>query len=185
MYHKFVDYLREHEQDKQILLVKALQTNDFDSALTLVEEIFDNTFATDKTLIRSIDLRTLVDIANEYFTIDVSPGIPSMNKTNARQIREYYLKEKMDERINNPNVNIIELREFFTTTQSLYIILPCELGLAVGRKYFNLNKADRELYAHFCNFLNFWNLGSAPEILQFVAVNDFDNALRVVNSIIY
>jgi hypothetical protein len=184
MYQRFINYLGKNEQEKLKILIKALDADDFDTALSVVEEIFDNTFNFDPTLIKPINLRTLVDIATEYNKLDNSPGIASMEKTEAARVRKLYLKDVIDDRINDPDINIIELREFFTNG-CLFISLPCEVGLAVGKRYFNLNKSDREMYARFCNFLGFWHLGSDAEILQYIAVNDFDNAFKVANAIVY
>jgi hypothetical protein len=185
MYQKFINYFCKSEQQKMQLLTAALADNDFDSALALVEKVFDNTFDSDSTLMRPSITRSLADIAQEYDKLDNSHDLDSMKKTKAADIRKLYLKDLLEKRINNPNINILDLRDFFTSRQNLFISLNCEFGLAIGKRYFNLNKTDRSMYGYFCMFLDFWNLGNVTELLQFVAVNDFDNALKVVNSIVY
>jgi hypothetical protein len=185
MYQEFISYLGNSTTKTQQLLL-AINNNDFHAAILLVEEIFDDTFNADQSLIKPIQLRSFVDIAKEYAKLYGSEGIASMTKTDAWNDRMNYLKEQIDLRINNSNINILELREFFTAKESLFIILNCELGLEIGKKYLAYNKYDREFYAYFCLFLNSWLFDSYEQlILQHIAANDFDNALKVVNSIVY
>ena len=76
------------------------------------------------------------------------------------------------------------MREFFSFDYTLGIVLYCDIGLAIAKRYLNANPTDREMYGYIFRFLSFWHLTDDLELyLQYVAINDFDNALKFVNAV--
>jgi len=180
MYHNFINHIDTTEQGVLRDLVKG---QNFDTALEVVENIFNNLFINTK-LIPPVKLRTLADLTWELCQINRGfVDVASMKKTKAYTIRCDYLEEQIIQRIIEPKINLFELREFFTFSEtSLYILMDCDFGLEVAKRYLNINSTDREFYGHVCNFMDFWNFEDAQRlILQYISVNDFDNALAVIN----
>ena len=179
MYHNFSKHIGNQQQD----LLHHVNDNDFEAALAVVEDIF-NALLVDPTSIKPIILRTIADIANELFELETSNNLIEMKKTSAYNIRCDYLEDQLKQRIANPHTNIIELREFFSLNDSYGIILDCDIGLEIAKRYFNANPRDREMYGYVFHFLRFWHLAEDETVLlQYVAVNDFDNALKVINAL--
>ena len=185
MYLDFIKDLGSYEQEKQKLILNYINAGDFDSALTTVEEIFNSTFV-DTTLIPPIKQRRLVDMLFEWWKLedDIDREFVSMKQTRACDMRCAYLIKRIDERIADKNINPLELREYFTDSRALYILSYYTIGLKLGQLYFNINPTDREAYGPFYQFLRFWGCVEEERlILKYIAVNDFDKALQVVNTL--
>jgi hypothetical protein len=181
MYHNFIKHVEAQKQD----LLHHINNNEYDAALTLVEKNFDTLFV-DSALIKPIEMRTVADIANELCELEYCDKLPEMKKTSARNNRYYFLMEQLKQRITSSRTNIVEFQEFFSLNPDACIILDCDIGLEIAKRYLNANPTDREMYGYIFLFLRFWHLlEDETVLLQFVAVNDFDNALKVVNSIVY
>jgi hypothetical protein len=182
MYHNFVKCVDAQKQDD---ILRHVNNNDFDAALTIVEGVFNALF-NDPTLVKPINMRTVADMAEELCELEYCDKLPEMEKTSARDNRYYYLMEQFRQRIIDPRTNIVELRDFFSLNPNASIILDCDIGLEIAKRYLNENPTDREMYCHILLFLRFWHLlEDETVLLQYIAVNDFDNALKVVNSIKY
>jgi hypothetical protein len=180
MYNNFINHI---DKTKQGVLRDLVKSKNFDAVLEMVENIFNNLFVSTK-LISPVKLRTLADLTWELCQINRGfVDVASMKKTKAYTIRCDYLEELIIQRIIEPKINLFELREFFTFSEiSLYILMDCDFGLEVAKRYLNINSTDREFYGHVCNFMDFWNFEDAQRlILQYISVNDFDNALAVIN----
>jgi hypothetical protein len=182
MYYDFVDYLDVSLQERE-LLRSLVDSQNFDAALEMVENIFNNIFVNTK-LISPVKLRTLADLTWEFCQIDHAfVDVDAMKKTKAYRIRCDYLMEQIIQRIIDPKINILELREFFTFDKtSLYILMDCDFGLEVAKRYLNINPTDRDIYGYVCHYLSFWNFKEVEVlILQYVAENNFDGALELIN----
>ena len=185
VYFDLIKKLGSYEQEKQALILNYINVENFDSALTTVEEIFNATFL-DTTLIPPIKQRHLADMLFERWKLedDIDREFVSMKKTKACDMRLEYLIKQIDERIADKNINPLELREYFTDPRSLYILLYHSTGLEIGQRYFNINPTDRDGYGYFCAFLGFWHwVEEELLILDYLAVNDFDKALQIVNTL--
>lgn len=155
MYSNFINYI---DKTKQGVLRDLVKSQNFDAALEVVENIFKNLFVNTK-LIPPVKLRTLADLTWELCQINRGfVDVASMKKTKAYTIRCDYLEEQIIQRIIESKINLFELREFFTFDKtSLYILMDCDFGLEVAKRYLNINPTDREFYGHVCNFMDFWN----------------------------
>ena len=179
MYHNFSIHIDTQKQD----FLQYINNNDFDRALAVVERIFNDLFV-NSDLTQPIKMRTIADIAKELFELDMKTNLTEMDKTSALSDRYYFLLEELRERITNPHTSIVELREYFSINDYYYIVLDCDLGLNIAKRYFNANPTDREMYGFFFHFLRFWNLAEDETVLlQFIAVNDFDKALKFINEL--
>jgi hypothetical protein len=179
MYHNFINHVSDRKQD----LLNNIKNNDFDAALTVIEEIFDALFA-DPTLVKPINMRTIADMAHELLELEYGDKLPEMKKTSAYDKRYYYLLDQLKQRIANPHTNIVEFREFFSLNAGYEIVLDCDIGLEIAKRYFNANPTDREMYGYFFPFLRFWHLAEDETVLlQYIAVNDFENALKFINEL--
>lgn len=182
MYYDFINYIDKTDQEKSILR-NLVKDQNFDDVLEAVEAIFNDIFV-NPTLIPPIKLRTLADITWELYQIEHAlVDVASMKKTKAYDIRRDYLTEQIMQRVVDPKINIVELREFFTFKDiTLSIFMYCDVGLEVAKRYLNVNPTDREIYGYICDFLSFWAFEEAYQlILQYIAVNDFDSALEIIN----
>jgi len=182
-YHNFIALLDRNDQK---ILLDYVNKNNFDSALMVVEEIFNKIFLSSPALIPPIKMRSLADIAWELCQLDMGTiaDIATMRKTSAYNMRYDYLSEQIKLRIADPNISMLELREFFTSNTSLGIVLDCGIGLTIAKRYFNASPTDHEMYGYFFTFLHFWHLTEEEQtLLQYVAVNDFDNALKFINAL--
>lgn len=181
MYHNFIKYTNVQDQN----FLNYINNNDFNKALAVVEDTFNKLFIDNPILIKPIELRTIVNIAKElsYLEYDTTASQYMMNMPIIED-RYYYLLTQLKRRIVDPHTDIIELREFFTMNAGYEITLYCDVGLEIAKRYFNANPTDREMYGIFFHFLRFWHLSEDDmTLLQYVALNDFDNALKFINDL--
>ena len=181
MYHNFIKYINAQDQK----LLNYINNNDFNKALGVVEDTFNKLFIDNQVLIKPIELRTIINIAKElsYLEYDATAS-RYMIHMSAINDRYYYLLTQLKQRIVDHKTNIIELREFFTVNAGYEITLYCDVGLEIAKRYFNANPTDREMYGIFFHFLRFWHLAENEMLLlQYVAFNDFDNALKFINDL--
>jgi hypothetical protein len=189
LYREFLEVAHERSIPNIDELEIAIKNNDLLVALDKIEELFNGTFS-DPSLIQPIKLRTLCDICWEYenffdcLRYDVNFDDKEDITWKVISRREHYLKDKIEERIADKNINLLELREFFTDKRGLFISLDCTYGLRVAKAYLNVNPTDREIYGQIITFLGFWHLD--PDfllVIKYVSVNDFRSALSFINNI--
>lgn len=189
LYRQFLEAAHERSIPNIDELEIAIQNNDLLVALYKIEELFNGTFS-DSSLIQPIKLRTLCDICWEYenffdcLRYDVNFDDKDDITWKVISKRNGYLRDKIEERIADKNINLLELREFFTDKRGLFISMDCTYGLRIAKAYLNVNPTDREIYGQIIKFLAFRHLD--PDfllVLKYVSVNDFRSALAFINNV--
>jgi hypothetical protein len=186
MYNNFIIFLNDIDKDKQNTLSIHVKNNEYDSSLTTIEDIYNNVFTNSSFLTDPIKMRSLANIAWELcqMNMETIADLAPMKKTSAYSRRCDYLTQQLKQRITDSHTSILELREFFSQDTTYGIVLDCDIGLDIAKKYFNANPIDHDMYGYFFTFLSFWHLSEEEHLLlQYVAVNDFENALKFINNL--